>query len=76
LSVISSLDKYYNYFIFKSKSTPFGISYPQTQRPFVAPGVTVGQGGLVGARSSVLSDMPEGMICMGSPAKPVEPRLS
>jgi putative colanic acid biosynthesis acetyltransferase WcaF len=43
---------------------------------FVAPGVTIGRGALIGARSSVFSDMPEGMICMGSPAKPVKPRLS
>jgi len=42
---------------------------------FVAPGVTIGKGALIGARSSVFSDMPEGMICLGSPAKPVKPRL-
>ena len=41
---------------------------------FVAPGVTVGRGALIGARSSVFSDMPEGMICVGSPTKPVKPR--
>jgi len=28
-----------------------------------------------GARSSVFSDMPEGMICVGSPAKPVKARV-
>lgn len=42
---------------------------------FVAPGITLGRGALVGARSSVFSDMPSGMICVGSPAKPVRPRL-
>ena len=42
---------------------------------FVAPGVTIGSGALIGARSSVFSDMPAGMICMGSPAKPVKPRI-
>ncbi|MBL1353647.1 MAG: colanic acid biosynthesis acetyltransferase WcaF [Zetaproteobacteria bacterium] len=36
---------------------------------FIAPGVTIGRGALIGARSSVFSDMPEGMICVGSPAK-------
>jgi putative colanic acid biosynthesis acetyltransferase WcaF len=41
---------------------------------FVAPGVTLGRGVLIGARSSVFSDMPEGMICIGSPAKPIKPR--
>jgi len=42
---------------------------------FVAPGVTIGRGALIGARSSVFSDMPTGMICVGSPAKPVKPRI-
>jgi len=42
---------------------------------FVAPGVTIGRGALIGARSSVFADMPEGMICVGSPAKPVKPRV-
>jgi len=30
---------------------------------------------VIGARSSVFADMPEGMICVGSPAKPVKPRV-
>jgi putative colanic acid biosynthesis acetyltransferase WcaF len=42
---------------------------------FVAPGVTIGRGAVIGARSSVFSDMPAGMICLGSPAKPVKPRV-
>jgi len=42
---------------------------------FVAPGITIGRGALVGARSSVFSDMPEGMICLGSPAKAIKPRV-
>jgi len=42
---------------------------------FVAPGVRIGRGALIGARSSVFSDMPAGMICLGSPARPVRPRL-
>jgi putative colanic acid biosynthesis acetyltransferase WcaF len=43
---------------------------------FVGPGVTIRRGALVGARSSVFSDMPEAMLCLGSPAKPIKPRLS
>lgn len=43
---------------------------------FVGPGVTIGRGAVVGARSSVFSNMPEGMICYGTPARPVKPRLS
>ena len=42
---------------------------------FVAPGVTVGKGAVVGARSSVFTDLPGMMICTGTPARPVRPRL-
>lgn len=42
---------------------------------FVAPGVTIGRGAVVGARSTVLHDLPEGMICYGSPARPIRPRV-
>ncbi len=42
---------------------------------FVAPGVEIGEGALVGARSTVLHSLPGGMICYGNPARPVKPRL-
>jgi putative colanic acid biosynthesis acetyltransferase WcaF len=42
---------------------------------FVAPGKSIGRGAVVGARSSVFSDLPEMMMCFGSPARPVRPRL-
>ena len=42
---------------------------------FIAPGVTIKRGAVVGARSSVFGDLPAGMICLGSPARPVKPRL-
>ena len=41
---------------------------------FVGPGVTIGEGAVIGARSSVLHDMPPGMICFGSPAIPIKAR--
>lgn len=41
---------------------------------FVAPGVSVGDGAVVGARSAVFNDLPPGMICHGTPARPVRPR--
>jgi len=41
---------------------------------FVAPGVRVGRGAVVGARSLVLKDLPPMMICAGHPAKPLRPR--
>lgn len=43
---------------------------------FVAPGVTIGEGAVVGARSSVFHDLPPKMVCVGSPAKPIKPRMS
>ncbi len=42
---------------------------------FVGPGVRIGRGAVVGARSSVFSDLPEGMICFGTPAIPIRQRL-
>lgn len=41
---------------------------------FVAPGVRVGRGAVVGACSVVLRDLPAMMICAGNPAKPLRPR--
>jgi putative colanic acid biosynthesis acetyltransferase WcaF len=43
---------------------------------FVAPGVSIGRGAVIGARSSVFSDMPDMMICHGFPARPIRPRLA
>jgi putative colanic acid biosynthesis acetyltransferase WcaF len=42
---------------------------------FVAPGRTIGRGAVVGARSTVFTDLPEMMVCFGTPARPVRPRL-
>jgi putative colanic acid biosynthesis acetyltransferase WcaF len=42
---------------------------------YVAPNITIGDGTVVGARSSVFSDLPEGKICLGSPAKPIKNRI-
>ena len=41
---------------------------------FIAPGVTVGNGTVIGARSVVTKDMPPWMVCAGSPCKPLKPR--
>jgi len=41
---------------------------------FVAPGVVIGKGCVVGTRSLVVSDLPSGMVCYGSPAKSVRSR--
>ncbi len=41
---------------------------------YVAPGVSIGAGTVVGARSSVFRDLPSGMVCTGSPARAIKPR--
>jgi putative colanic acid biosynthesis acetyltransferase WcaF len=41
---------------------------------FIAPGVTIGKGCVIGARSSVFQDMPSMMVCFGTPARPVRGR--
>lgn len=41
---------------------------------FIAPGVTIRHGAVIGARSSVFKDMPDNMVCMGSPCKPIKRR--
>lgn len=42
---------------------------------FVHPGVTIGDGCVVGARSVVTKDMPAWMVCGGHPCKPLKERL-
>ncbi|HEY8355829.1 MAG TPA: putative colanic acid biosynthesis acetyltransferase, partial [Ramlibacter sp.] len=41
---------------------------------FVGPGVTIGDGAVVTARSSVFSDVPSWTVAGGNPARPVRPR--
>ena len=41
---------------------------------FVGPGVTIGRGTVVGARSSVFKSLPAGKICIGSPAQVIRER--
>src|SRR5262245_9097053 len=42
---------------------------------FVGPGVRVGDGTVVGARSSVFTDLPPWKVCVGTPARPVKDRV-
>ncbi|MCL7708135.1 colanic acid biosynthesis acetyltransferase WcaF, partial [Enterobacter kobei] len=42
---------------------------------FVAPGVTIGAGTVVGARSSVFKTLPANKICRGNPAQIVRDRV-
>ena len=41
---------------------------------FIAPGITIKAGTVVGFRSTVNKDLPAKMICYGNPAKPMLPR--
>jgi putative colanic acid biosynthesis acetyltransferase WcaF len=41
---------------------------------FVGPGITIGRGTLIGARSSVYKKLPAGKICMGNPAQIIKDR--
>ena len=41
---------------------------------FVHPGVTIGEGAVIGARSVVTKDMPEWMVCGGFPCVPIKTR--
>ena len=41
---------------------------------FVHPGVSIGDGAVIGARAVVTNDMPEWMVCTGHPCKPVKER--
>lgn len=41
---------------------------------WVGPGTTIADGTVVGARSTVVHDLPAGMICIGTPCKPIKPR--
>ena len=43
---------------------------------FVAPGITIGEGTVVGSRSSVFKTLPAGKICFGSPAIVIKDRAA
>lgn len=42
---------------------------------FIGPGVVIGEGAVIGARSVVTKSMPERMVCAGNPCKPIKPRI-
>lgn len=42
---------------------------------FIHPGVTVGEGAVIGARSVVTRDMPSWMVCAGHPCMPLRERV-
>ena len=42
---------------------------------FVGPGVSVGEGAVIGARSVVIRSQPRWMVCAGNPARPIKARI-
>lgn len=46
-----------------------------TNDVYIAPGVTIGKGTIIAARSSVLKSMPGGKVCVGTPAIPIKDRI-
>jgi len=42
---------------------------------FVHPGVSIGEGAVVGARAVVTRDMPSWTVCAGHPCSPLKPRV-
>ena len=61
-------------FLLQPKPIRIGKSCWIAADVFVGPGVTIGEGTVVGARSSVFTDLPEWKVCVGTPAKPVGER--
>ncbi len=43
-------------------------------RAFIQPGIKIGRGAVIGACSLVSKDMPDDMVCIGHPCKPLKPR--
>ena len=43
-------------------------------RSFIQPGIKIGRGAVIGACSVVTKNMPDEMICVGHPCKPIKPR--
>jgi putative colanic acid biosynthesis acetyltransferase WcaF len=41
---------------------------------FIHPGITIGEGCVIGARAVVTKDMPAWMVCTGHPCKPIKER--
>lgn len=42
---------------------------------FIGPGVEIGEGCVIGARSVVTKNMPEWIVCAGNPCKPLKARI-
>jgi len=61
-------------FAIRAKAITVGAEAWIATGVFLAPGVTIGEATVIGARSAVFADMPPRMICLGSPCTPIRPR--
>jgi putative colanic acid biosynthesis acetyltransferase WcaF len=60
--------------IFAKKSTIEDECWLATD-VFVSPGITIGEGSVIGSRSSVYKDIPSNKVCVGSSAKIIRERI-
>ena len=65
-----------NNFDIYSKKITIGSQCWLATDVYVAPSVSIGNGTVVGARSSVFKSLPSNKICIGSPAKPIKDRIN
>jgi putative colanic acid biosynthesis acetyltransferase WcaF len=62
-------------FTILSKKIIIGDECWITNDVYIAPGVIIGRGTVVGARSSVYKDLPSNKVCIGNPVKIVRNRI-
>jgi putative colanic acid biosynthesis acetyltransferase WcaF len=62
-------------FTILSKKIIIGDECWITNDVYIAPGVIIGRGTVIGARSSVYKDLPANKVCIGNPAKIVRNRV-
>jgi putative colanic acid biosynthesis acetyltransferase WcaF len=58
-----------------TKSITIGDHVWIAAEAFIHPGIQIGNGCVIGARSVVVKDMPEWMVCAGHPCKPIKQRI-
>lgn len=61
-------------FILITKPITIGDRAWVATEAFVHPGVNIGEGCVIGARSVVGKHMPDWMVCSGNPCNPIKPR--
>jgi putative colanic acid biosynthesis acetyltransferase WcaF len=74
---ICAADHDYAYVTFPIRERPVSIGEQVwiASDVWIGPGVRIADGVVVGARSTVTKDLPAGMVCLGSPCKPLKPRV-